>query len=409
MTTNWRLSALDTLFFRDSRPHGAAGAAVLGSLFPPSIRTVAGLLRFLIGTALGADWHRFGSTPDGSPYHVGGVDLLALIGRYDTYGALRFSGPWLVIETASGWRRLYPAPRTLLTDPEQKLSGFLAIGASVDCDLGRLRLPHGAAGQRSAEGLWLDAEAYAQALRGELPTGWIFSATDLYDEEPRLGIARTLAQHTATPGMLYQTRHVRPRSHGRSALTGKAFSRLAIEVGLDAGNHEISSAVPLARLGGEGRLVEVCVEARAAVLPKPPEPGAHHIGLTLSLMTPADLGGRFMPPGFESRTEGDATVWRGTIHGIPLVIHSAAIGKAMREGGWDLAARKPRAVRSLVPAGSTWYATVIDDRGTPVRGPALASAIHALHGTQLDDDALGRGQIAVGVFGADTAPFLEVS
>lgn len=414
MTTTWRMSALDTLFFRDARPHGATGAAVLGSLFPPSVRTVAGLVRFLIGTSLDADWHRFGATSDGEPYWLEGnggtrVDLLALIGRHDDYGALRFSGPFLAIEIATGWKRLFPAPRTLLVDGEKRPSGVLQIGAPVDCDLGRLRLPRGAAGQRSAERLWLDAEGYSQVLDGSLPERY-YRGDELYDEEPRLGIGRTLAQRTATPGLLYQTRHVRPRLRGRPTAGGEPFARLAVEVGIDAGGRRLPTPVPLARLGGEGRLVEVerAEDAgRAGRTPEPPPPRDDAMGLSLNLLTPADLDGRFMPPGFEPRTEDGVSTWHGTLRGVPLTIHSAAIGNAMREGGWDLAARKPRAVRSLMPAGSAWYATATDDHGRRLRGTALEAVVRTLHGTQLTDDPLGCGQIAAGLFGAEIAPFLE--
>ncbi|WP_407647963.1 type III-B CRISPR module-associated Cmr3 family protein [Endozoicomonas gorgoniicola] len=44
MSQRWRLifTPVDTWFFRESRPHGAAGADRLESLFPPPVRTVVG-------------------------------------------------------------------------------------------------------------------------------------------------------------------------------------------------------------------------------------------------------------------------------------------------------------------------------------------------------------------------------
>ena len=46
---NITLTAYDTWFFREFRPHDAVGASELSSLFPPPIRTLAGALRTLIG------------------------------------------------------------------------------------------------------------------------------------------------------------------------------------------------------------------------------------------------------------------------------------------------------------------------------------------------------------------------
>ena len=50
---------VDSWFFRESRPHDAAGAAQLSSLFPPPIRTLAGAFKTLIGNSLGINWQQF--------------------------------------------------------------------------------------------------------------------------------------------------------------------------------------------------------------------------------------------------------------------------------------------------------------------------------------------------------------
>ena len=54
-----RLTAFDTLFFRESRPFDAIGGSELASVFPPPPRTVLGAVRSAIGDALGADWKQF--------------------------------------------------------------------------------------------------------------------------------------------------------------------------------------------------------------------------------------------------------------------------------------------------------------------------------------------------------------
>jgi CRISPR-associated protein Cmr3 len=134
------------------------------------------------------------------------------------------------------------------------------------------------------------------------------------------------------------------------------------------------------------------------------------VGLVLTLLTPVDLDGCWLPLGFAlDRKDGRPTVWRGELTGVPLTVHSAVIGPALREGGWDLAARQPRPVRSLVSAGSAWYATVQDASGGTLTGEALRPAIAALHGARLAEDALGHGQLAVGLFDATRFHDLEVN
>jgi CRISPR-associated protein Cmr3 len=48
MSVLWRFTPLDTLFFRDGRPFNAGETVWLESLFPPSGRTLQGVIRSAI-------------------------------------------------------------------------------------------------------------------------------------------------------------------------------------------------------------------------------------------------------------------------------------------------------------------------------------------------------------------------
>lgn len=402
--TTWRFRALDTLFFRDARPHGSVGATVLGSLFPPSARTVVGAIRFLIGSSVGVDWQAFGQASLENGYEVRGIDLLGLIGRGDDYGALQLTGPWLAVRSGTGWQRLFPAPRFLLQDSTGQARGPLQIGPAIDCDLGRVRLPIlPERGLRSAERVWLDTDAYTTVLRGEVPTRGVYGTRELLAEEARLGIGRNLERHTAASGQLYQTRHVRPFDGSQPTMAAiGSGTALAIETELGGYAPLNLQLAPLVRLGGEGRLVGVDLEQGATRLPEAPTPRDSSLGLIVVLLTPIDLGKTWLPPGFEPIETTTARTWIGRIAGIDLTIHSAVMGPAIREGGWDLAARKPRPVRSLIPAGSAWYVTVKGNDGGIARGQALTPAIRAIHGNTLTNNPLGHGQLAVGLFDQQT-------
>ena len=122
-------------------------------------------------------------------------------------------------------------------------------------------------------------------------------------------------------------------------------------------------------------------------------------GLLLYLLTPLPLqttGEVWQPlPGFIREEREQQTVWVGILNGIALELHGAVTGKALREGGWDMAKHQPRPVTSLIPAGSVFFCTVKDGN--------TAAAIKALHNQHIQQigthlTAYGYGHLAVGIW-----------
>ncbi len=387
--TTLRFTALDTLFFRESRPYETIGGSELGSVFPPPPRTVAGAIRTAIGESLDADWKAFKKAfDDKAEYTVGGVNLHQRIGLGDDLGQLSIEGIWL----CENGERLYPAPLFLLHKMDGQTTTFnrLLIGADASTSLGRVvlpQLPEGCEGYKPLEGVWLTRAGLEKVLAGCEPSiGDIREQKHLVAEEPRLGIARDNSRRTVEPGLLYQTRHVRPRSG------------LAIEADV-AGLEPVSLASSVVRLGGEGRMAGL-ETATTPACPAAPAPNTSAQGLILTLLTPARfVSGEmatWLPPELPPTEENGLRVWKGAIKGIALTVHCAVIGKVQREGGWDMARHEPRAVQSLIPAGSSYYCTV--------EGRDIAAAIAALHGQAIgEDQKLGRGRIACGLWNSNEA------
>jgi len=360
----WRFDPLDSWFFREARAFDTSGSQELSSLFPPPVRTVAGAIRTLIGEAQDVDWERFAQAGEYP-------DLKQQIGVDHDLGLLKITGPYPL------WKgeRLYPVPLHLLAKAGEYV--FLKPGDPVACDLGKVRLPKlekSLPGAKPLDTAWLNGADLQRVLSHESPKT-VYHAKDLYDTEPRLGIARNHAQRTVAEGLLYQTRHVRPRFE---LAMGATVRGIAPELHPDRG---------VIRFGGEGRAGAVTVADASPQLPTPQVNGQN---LLLMLLTPADFGGGWLLPGFEPDMEGDIKVWRGRVHGVELMLHSAVLGKAAREGGWDLLHQRPRPVVSLIPAGSVYFCTVAGDP---------KAAIDALHGQHTGHDtALGRGELAVGLW-----------
>jgi CRISPR-associated protein Cmr3 len=308
------------------------------------------------------------------------LNLKKLIGYGDDLGDLSIQGVWL----SQNGRRLYPAPRYLVRN-ESKFDR-LEIGFPARSFLGeRVRLPQlpvGRAGFKPLENVWLTQGGVEKVLDGDnLEAGDIFEKKALYTEEPRLGVARNNNQRVVEIGLLYQCRHIRPIQK----------NNLTIEVDI-SGMDEVSINGRVVRLGGEGRLAGI-EKVDSQPLPRHPVAEGNTHGLILTLLTPARFNGSsWLPKGFLRQIDGNgAHSWKGEINNVPLTIHCAVIGKAQREGGWDMTAHAPRAVQSLIPAGSAWYCTV-DDHD-------LNRAIEALHGRKIgEDQQLGRGLIACGLW-----------
>lgn len=381
-TLQLTFEALDTLFFREALPMDMAGGVELSSVFPPPARTVVGAIRTLIGESRGVDWGEFkqGTSP-----------LNELLGTHEHLGKLRFRGPYLLYRG----ERLYPVPGLLLRTPQRKNDEQAYVRLAPDlqtpvhCDLGRVFLPgleQPNPGVQPLEKAFLTGAGLKAVLSGGLPSSEeVIPQTKLYVEEPRLGIGRDVKRGTVIESLLYQTRHIRLGPHPEDG---------PVQIGMDVGGLEekILPDSPLwIRFGGESRMASVR-QGTPPALPVPDAP-AHPRGVLVTLLTHGDFGKDERPgwllPGFQEETHEGATCWTGTIAGVPLRLVSCVLGKAVREGGWDLAHHRPRPVRSLVPAGSVYFFQVLSGD--------LRAAVEALHGIHLGhEQAWGRGELAAG-------------
>lgn len=385
----WRFQAVDSWFFKESRPMESIGNSELNSVFPPPARTVAGAIRAAIAKFNNVDWSKYSND----------LELAAQLGNSDNFGSLHIKALYLSLQDEEGnWHRLYPVPLNVVALKDQKLNSRhrLRVGKPIACDLGEsVCMPTVDKEIRAEKTIyltdyWLKAASFFKVLQGDIPKTEEFIRTDdLLQIEPRLGIAINQQRRTVEPQKLYQTRHIRPRTN------------LAISVEIDGLTPEIQPKQGVIRLGAEGRgsTFNVIHQQKLALLPKPNLFENDYLqGLMLVLLSPLqqDYTEKYSPlPGFKQNTHQGITVWKGLINGIALTLYSAVLGRTQREGGWDLIKQQPRPVQSFIPAGSVFYCTV--DNGD------IATALSKLHLYQLDanpdsDKALGRGLLAAGLW-----------
>lgn len=358
----WTFRILDTCLFRNGLPYnaGEGGFTTVKSAFPPYMTTLQGAIR----TALA--WER-GWRPGHS------ARWPALLGGSDDLGGLCLRGPYLFFEDREG-QPFFPMPLVLL----EKAGNFIRLvpGEPVECDLGRLRLPKPAGtleGAKLPEHRYLSLSGLVDVLNGGVPgRDEVKCTSELWAEEPRVGLARDNITRTAREGMLYSVTHVRPDPR----------VRLVVFVAGVPGDWDVVSR-RVSTLGGEGRLAEIevqNVDDPFWFLPRAPDlsPGPDGIlRFTVTLIT----------PGYYAHSTLPEVIRKGP-PGVPGRCVSACLGKVERVGGWDLANGQPRPLVPLLPAGSTWFYEA---------EAADLEAVRALHSSCLGDKAAyGFGQVLIG-------------
>ncbi len=366
--TRWfTFEPLDSLFFRDGRPFNQddPNQADTTSLFPPYPPTVVGALRAAMARALGWNGRKEGEV---WPEEALGTGTDWQDEENTSLGPLGFSGPFLM----KGNELLLPAPLHLLRRktqkgdegpraPEPGTDGrcgkcrsvpreyvLLQPGAPLRCDLGEVRLPEAPEGDdwKPAEGWWVTRAGMERILAGKLPDATdVFCPACLWKTEPRIGIERDDKSHTVQRhenggtgrGGLFASRHVRLSPGVRLVMAVRSVPEM---IALDG------AIIPL---GGEGRAAAV------AELEKPPV-WLENVGAG------GDAGGKCIAVFI---TPADLAAWPRpgeSVDGLPGRVASAAIGKAVRIGGWDGLARGPIPLRACLPAGSVLFLEECDSR-----------------------------------------------
>jgi CRISPR-associated protein Cmr3 len=344
------LHPVDTWFFREGTPFEAGGSpqADVGGVFPPYPSTVAGAVR--VALALRNGWSGRGRW---SP------EVEAVLGTGpEELGQLSLSGPVLLEEE----QPLFALPRHVVglrgEDGGWAPRALLQPGPPVCCDLGEgVRLPVSPEGEERlepAERAWLTRAGLEAVLAGRPPRAEeVRRSEELWREEPRIGLKRERDTRTAREGMLYSTRHTRPRA---------GVSLGVVPRGLPPGwELPLGQLLPL---GGESRLAE-CQEWKAEVALAAPREEVVRTGrFTLVALTPVLL---------------DAAIFHGARPLLELGrarVVSACLGRPLRIGGWDSLRRAPLPLRNALPAGSTLFCEAEEPGAL---GPLLEEGRPPLH------------------------------
>lgn len=368
------LQANDTFFFRDGRPFTKGDQSEGYSIFPPLPSTILGGLRTAYISEQG----------DLISFYQG--KMAETIGTPNSLGSISLNGVFLADRESEIY---YPIPLDLVTKKKEKLyalecspekSNFIS-----NSPLNRyLRWDADDEDVESETDGRLEGIDLTEYLLGG-QTEFIFkSLEDFVRSEPKIGIDRDYNTSASKDNMLYRINMSRfqPQFHNNPN-ERKALSDLGFVV--DYQCEEMLPEKGLLKLGGEGKSFTYKQSGHN------PNPFATEKDMTalkvsicssrafkLYFATPAIFDQGWLPKWIDKETH------KVEYSSLSFELITAAVGKPIAIGGWDMKKNAPKPTRQAVPAGSVYYFKISDEI-------CINTIINAFHYKNISDYQAAEG------------------
>jgi CRISPR-associated protein Cmr3 len=334
------LEPLDVLYLRGNKLFADAGAHG-EALMPPWPSLAAGAIRSRL-MAEGAS-----------------LETLADF-RLTQFGLAR-------LHESKAFERLWPLPADVIVSDEIALADATYLrpcptptGVASSHALPKLPTLQTNIPGKPVAGLWLTGDGIATWLAGQpLNTKHFVRSSELWQTDPRLGIALDPTTRSAADGKIYTTETIALKK-GIGFIT--AYEGSAKEL----------PAESLVRVGGDGRGAVV-----RFVTPPPITPDWTRIEkegrFRLILTTPGLFSGGWRPDG------------------VTATLVAASVSRAETVSGWDLVTNKPKPALRAAPTGSVyWFEKLTGDLAA-----LKALALNGFPLTDLARQAEGFGKLAI--------------
>ena len=365
----------DTFFFRDGRPFTKGEQSEGHSIFPPFPSTVLGALR----SAYIAEF--------------GNLSLFYSGGMRDTIGtpeslcnAIRLRGVFLADNRGNRTDIFFPLPLDLIYKKAEKKDNSTALhllapkhrnfASSGTIDYPLTWWSTSESIDSDADGL-LRLGAIQRYLQGNDTSLRLKDRATLIEREPKTGIARSRDTLSSEDHMLY--RIDMSRFKNRDGNYGFVV------------DYECPKNLPqkgLLKLGGEGKSfayqnIVLDVNPLSSHLETVKAVIQSTGRFKLYFVTPAIFKQGWLPSWLDKNTFS-GTYPMEPAAPIPLQLITAAVGKSVPVGGWDMAKGQAKPTWRAVPAGSVYYFELLDrDR--------IDDLITALHYQNISDDRTEEG------------------
>ncbi|MFQ5677533.1 MAG: type III-B CRISPR module-associated protein Cmr3 [bacterium] len=347
----------DVLFFRDGRPFDAGGDYTGRLAFPPTPVTFYGAIRAAILGQKASNFSQFKTIRWPKEF-----DSIGLERKKRTLCISDF-GLALARKGATKIERIYPIPLDVAKKKDDKayliLSPHTASASPITLnfpifELRKLHNLNAVDSKGNPDILetpvgFLTESGMKKYLNNKAPTSSrdIIPTHDIFQVEPRVGIRRDNISNTAETGYIYTLEFARLGHAWREYQIGFVIEINTTLLETDAAN------VRLLRLGGEARSAAYQADVDW-VNPDEPTIGTK---FKLILLTPAIFNNDWLPD-FIDPDSLCGSLDNGKIN-VKLV--SAAVGKYVGIGGWDIRKGRAKPVRRAVPAGSVYFFQSVDD------------------------------------------------
>lgn len=332
-----KLEALDTLFFRDGKPFNKDGDNWVNSLFPPAPSVFYGALR--------------------STYFAENISQFTKANKHDDPTKnLKIKGVFMQV----GETVYFPLPLDLVKNKDEKEGVFPLVlhenSLVSNCPTEMvLRPPNDSRVENIEEGLLDDISlsSYLSGNNQELPFRRL---SEFITHEPRVGIGLNDTTGIVREGLLYRAGMIRPEASFFLSGKGPNSSKTRkLKILLDYEGLSLPFR-GLMKVGGESKAMayEHCEDE-----------GIQGLNIDWSrikgkrfkvyLATPAKFANGWLPGWIN-----DKRTLTGTYKGTLLKLLTAAIGRYVPIGGFDMKEKQPKPMLRAVPAGSVYYFEVLD-------------------------------------------------
>lgn len=348
-----RLEALDTIFFRDGKPFNKDGDNWVNSMFPPAPSVFYGALR--------------------STYFAENISLFTKANKDDDPTKnFKIKGVFIQVE-----RTVYfPLPLDLVKNKDQNKVVFPLVlhenSFVSNCPTEMvLKPPADERVENIEEGLLDDISlnSYLSGNNQELPFRRL---SEFITHEPRVGIGLNYTTGTAREGLLYRAGMIRTETSYLSDKGPNISKTRKLRIILDYEGLLLPFR-GLMKVGGESKAMayEHCVdeEIQDLNIDRSRIKGKR---FKVYLATPAKFSNGWLPGWIDERT------LTGTYKGTLLKLLTAAIGRYVPIGGFDMKEKRPKPMFRAVPAGSVYYFEVLD-------GSDLVEVINKFHYVNISD------------------------
>ena len=345
----------DTFFFRDGRPFTKGEQSEGYSIFPPLPTTILGALR----TAYIAEYG------DLSAFYTG--KMVSVIGTPNCLGSMKLKGVFLADRDSGIY---FPLPFDLVAkkdDIEKRLYALEVRPKDIrsDSPLRHLLRWTGTEDVEPETSGKFDASEMTQYLLGRQREFQFSPLKDFVCDEPKIGIARDRKTLTSAESMLYRINMSRFQSGFLSPNKRNALADLGFTV-----DYDCEKELPpkgLLKLGGEGK--SFLYEQRCYnVDPLSTEENLSFLkkvirdtgGFKLYFATPPIFDQGWLPNWIDEKTQQGQYPTTGKAS-ISIGLITAAVGKPIPVGGWDMKKGRAKPTYQAVPAGSVYYFRVLDE------------------------------------------------